>query len=80
MGSTSLHGNGQFWGFAGPLKSIASLWMPCIHGKWDHSILNNGTIRDAAFCQNCFTICLFVVFVVVFTHSDGSRYLKKASS
>jgi len=49
-------GMGNFWGLTGPLKIIRSL---CCHvrSKRDHSILNNCTPCDVAFCKNSLTTC-----------------------
>jgi len=53
-GPTSPIGRGHFWGLSDPLKSIGNSCCG-VRRKMDHSILNNGTTCDAAFCHNSLT-------------------------
>jgi len=51
----------NFWGLSGAWRSTGSLFCSA-RSKRDHSVLNNGMIYDAAFCQSSLiTCCMFTV-------------------
>ena len=70
MGSRSLHGMGQFLGWAvRPIEKHGKSLLRCTQ-QTDHPVLNNGTTCDAAFCQTSLTTCFFDAFTQLLSFSD----------